>query len=175
MAERLAYAAALYAAALAGLVQADVRFESAPDHASPLAVRLSPEAAPLAETAREPALLPEQAASLEATLAHVVETERPHLDPDLSLGSLADQIGATDKTLSALFNEAMGTTYTAYVNGLRVEEARQRLADPAQAHYSVLAVGLDSGFASKSTFNRVFKETTGQTPSAYRAASGVAA
>jgi len=157
----------LYAAAFAGLVQADVHLSSTPE---PLAPEASSKTA---EAPREPAILPEQAASLQTSLAALVQTDRPHLDPDLSLGSLADQIGVTDKTLSVLFNEAMGTTYTAYVNGLRVEEARQRLTDPGQAHYSVLAVGLDSGFASKSTFNRVFKETTGQTPSAYRAASGV--
>ena len=46
-------------------------------------------------------------------------------------------------------------------------------ADPANADATVLEIALDSGFASKATFNRVFKETTGQTPSAYRAASGV--
>ena len=98
-----------------------------------------------------------------------MERERPYLDPDLSLGSLADALGVTDKALSALLNETVGTTYTAYVNGLRVGEARQRLRAPEHAHLSVLAVGLDAGFASKSTFNRVFKAATGQTPSAYRA------
>ncbi|OZC02329.1 helix-turn-helix domain-containing protein [Rubricoccus marinus] len=166
--ERLAYALTLYAAAFAGVVQADVRFESAPLAPPPA---LAQNAAPLAEPAREPSLVPDVAASHRDALLRLVETERPHLDPDLSLGSLATQIGVTDKTLSALFNETMDTTYTAYVNGLRVEEARQRLADPEQAHYSVLAIGLDAGFASKSTFNRVFKETTGHTPSAYRAAA----
>ena len=50
----------------------------------------------------------------------------------------------------------------------RVAEARARLADPAHAHLTVLGVGLDAGFASKSTFNRVVKEQTGETPSAYR-------
>lgn len=164
MIERAVYVLALVAGAMAGLVQAEVRIETTA--ASP------PEAPDGPLATREPTLLPEQAESLRGALARLIETERPHLDPDLSLASLAQQIGATDKTLSALLNETMGTTYTAYVNRLRVDEARQRLADPEHAHYSVLAIGLDAGFASKSTFNRVFKETTGQTPSAYRAASG---
>ncbi len=112
----------------------------------------------------EPALT----ASHAEALARLVATERPHLDPNLSLGSLADQLGVTEKVLSYLLNETLGTTYTDYVNGLRVAEARARLADPAHAHLTVLGVGLDAGFASKSTFNRVFKEQTGETPSAYR-------
>ena len=74
----------------------------------------------------------------------------------------------TDKVLSYLFNETLGTSYTEFVNGLRVDEAKARLADPANAPLTVLAVGLDAGFASKSTFNRVFKEATGETPSAFR-------
>lgn len=152
--ETLLYSALLYATALGGWVQAEVR--ATPD-------------------------TPERRIDLEAdaTAAHVaaleclVRDERPYLDPNLSLGSLADQVGITDKTLSAVFNGALKTTYTDYVNGLRVEDAKRRLADPERAHFTVLSLGLEAGFASKSTFNRVFKERTGQTPSAYRA--GVAA
>ena len=171
--ERAAYGAVLFAAVGAGLVQAGVRLEATeassdgavPARAEPLAPEAEPAAAPSPEAERQ----------ADALRRHV-EAERPFLDPDLSLGSLAAQIGLTDKALSALLNETMGTTYTAYVNGLRVREARQRLRAPEHAHLSVLAVGLDSGFASKSTFNRVFKEATGQTPSAYRASGeGVAA
>jgi AraC-like DNA-binding protein len=165
--ERLAYAASLYAVALAGLVQADVRFEPGPT------AGVGWDVEPLGPVApREASLPPEQAAVYLDALARVIASERPHLDPDLSLSTLADQVGISDKTLSALFNETMGTTYTAYVNGLRVEEAKRRLVDPAQAHLSVLAVGLDAGFPSKSTFNRVFKESAGQTPSAFRADHG---
>lgn len=149
----------LYAAVLAlmvavGLVQAGVL--STPGRAAPAPVADPPSA----ELARE------QAATL-AALDALVEAEHPHLDPDLTLGSLARQVGVTDKVLSGALNAARGG-YAELVNGLRVDEARRRLRDPAHAPLSVLAVGLDAGFASKSTFNRVFKERTGQTPSAYR-------
>ena len=149
------YAAVLALAVGVGLVQAGML---APPR---------PSAAPSVPTA-EPALPADTVATHADALAALVETEKPHLDPDLTLGSLADQLGVTDKTLSAVLN-ATGAGYADTVNGLRVDEARRRLRDPAYAHLSVLAVGLDSGFASKSTFNRVFKERTGQTPSAYRA------
>ena len=75
----------------------------------------------------------------------------------------------SEKVLSFVLNHGLGTSYGDYINERRVADAQRRLADPAYAHLSVLAVGLDAGFASKSTFNRVFKERAGETPSAYRA------
>ena len=96
-------------------------------------------------------------------------SEHVYRDPNLSLGGLADQLGVTEKVLSFVLNHGLGTSYGDYINERRVADAQRRLADPAYAHLSVLAVGLDAGFASKSTFNRVFKERAGETPSAYRA------
>ena len=105
-------------------------------------------------------------------LRRLVAEDRPYLDPGLTLPALADRLGVGDKELSYVLNEGLGTTYTDYVNGLRVEEAQRRLRDPAHAEAGVLEVGLASGFASKATFNRVFKRATGRTPSAFRAAHG---
>ena len=98
-----------------------------------------------------------------------VEAERPYLDPDLTLGALAAQVGLDERALSYVLNAGMGVTYADYVNGLRVAEAQRQLHDPDRADAPVLEVGLASGFASKATFNRAFKRATGQTPTAYRA------
>ena len=51
------------------------------------------------------------------------------------------------------------------MNTSRVQEARRKLADGRFAHYSLLGVAQESGFSSKSTFNRVFKKLLGQAPS----------
>ena len=51
------------------------------------------------------------------------------------------------------------------MNTSRVQEARCKLADGRFAHYSPVGVVLESGFSSKSTFNRVFKKLLGQAPS----------
>jgi AraC-like DNA-binding protein len=49
-----------------------------------------------------------------------------------------------------------------------VDDVRQRLARPESKNFNLLTLALDAGFASKSTFNQVFKKQTGQTPSTYR-------
>lgn len=110
-----------------------------------------------------------EALAAEATRVRAyVEAERPYRNPDLTLGLLADALGLSDKVLSYVLNEGLGTAYAPYVNGLRVADARRALLDPATAHRTVLSVGLDAGFSSKATFNRAFKAATGRTPSDVR-------
>lgn len=156
-AENVAYSALLYWMALGGFVQA-----------IPLLHRVvgaSADTPPRKERYNvQPPLLAEHVAALERLMAE----ERPYLDTDLTLATLAEQLGMTDKVLSYVLNEGLGVSYVDYVNGLRVEEAKRQLADPTTAHLTVLGIGLNAGFSSKATFNRVFKRSTGTTPSEYR-------
>ena len=155
--ENVVYSALLYWIAVGGFVQAvpglqyvagvDVSANSRKEHYNV-----------------NPTLLAEYSAAVEQLMA----SECPYLDADLTLGTLADQLGVTDKVLSYVLNEGLSVSYVDFVNGLRVEEAKRQLADPATAHLTVLAIGLNSGFSSKATFNRVFKQSTGTTPTEYR-------
>ena len=114
------------------------------------------------------ATLAQHAASLRA----MVEREQPHLDSELTQPDLASRIGLTDKELSYVLNEGLGTSYADYINGLRVAEAQRRLLDSDLEGATVLEIAMTSGFASKATFNRVFKKATGVTPTTYRAGAG---
>ena len=97
--------------------------------------------------------------------AHV-ETERPYLNPELTLADLADQVAMTPREVSELLNQSLGVHFFDYINGHRIAHAQKRLVEsPAQ---SVLEILLDSGFNSKSSFNTAFKKQVGMTPSAYR-------
>jgi AraC-like DNA-binding protein len=106
----------------------------------------------------------------EQRLADVVATRRCHLDPDLDLAGLAEQVGVSSHQLSQILNERLGVRFCDYVNGLRVMEAQNLLADPGNADLPVLEVATRAGFNSKATFNLVFKRSTGKTPSAWRSA-----
>jgi AraC-like DNA-binding protein len=67
----------------------------------------------------------------------------------------------------------VGQTFYDYVNGYRVREVQRRIANGDAERLTILSIALDAGFASKSTFNLVFKKHTGATPSGYRATAGV--
>jgi AraC-like DNA-binding protein len=49
-----------------------------------------------------------------------------------------------------------------------VQEVMLKLNDPKYTSFSLLGIALDSGFNSKSAFNRFFKKATGLTPSDYK-------
>ena len=55
-----------------------------------------------------------------------------------------------------------------FINSYRVESVKEMLLNKEFEHYTVLAIGLESGFNSKTSFNTVFKKMTGVTPSEYR-------
>jgi AraC-like DNA-binding protein len=61
----------------------------------------------------------------------------------------------------------MGKNFYNLVNDYRVEEVKRRLEDPQYKHLTILAIAYDSGFNAKSSFNTIFKEKTGSTPSEY--------
>jgi AraC-like DNA-binding protein len=107
--------------------------------------------------------------------AQIVEqfmlAERPHLDPRLSLDDLATALGIPGRDLSQLISSSTGGNFYQFINGYRVNEARQLLGDPAERRTSVEAIGLMSGFRSRSTFYDAFRRETGQTPAQYREAA----
>ena len=111
-----------------------------------------------------------EARQLEAALLTLMAREHAYRDPELTLPALAERLKSTPHKLSEVLNRDLSQTFYDFVNGYRVDEVRRRLADPDTKHLNILALGLDAGFASKSTFNQAFKKLTGQTPSSYRKA-----
>ena len=108
--------------------------------------------------------------ALEKKLIAAMDGEKAYLEPDLSIGRLAERIGAPEHQLRALINKSMGhRNFRSFLNGYRMEDAKRDLADPAKAGLPILTIAMDSGFASLASFNRAFKLTTGATPSDFRA------
>ncbi len=109
-----------------------------------------------------------EAASLKKKLLAAMDTGCPWRDSELTLADLAGQLSTTPHKLSEVLNAHLGQTFYDFVNGYRVRAVQQRLAAAGGKAPKLLVLALDAGFASKSTFNDVFKKHTGQTPSAYR-------
>ncbi len=103
------------------------------------------------------------------TLKEYMAAHKPFLNPDLTQASLAVDLGIPKDHLSQVVNGRLSLSFYDFVNGYRVREAQERLVDPNFRAYSILGIALDSGFSSKSSFNRIFKKHLGITPSQYLA------
>lgn len=109
-----------------------------------------------------------KAEELFALLKHHMDNEKPFLADDLSLAALAAQLQITPNQLSQIINQKAGCNFFNFINAYRVQVVKDKFSDKALSHYSILGIAYDSGFRSKSSFNKIFKETTGQTPQQYR-------
>jgi len=97
-----------------------------------------------------------------------METERPHLNPELTIQDLSKQMNITRHHLTELLNNDLGKNFFNFINEYRVEEVKKRLLNEKFAHLTIVAIAYDSGFNSKSTFNSIFKQQTQKTPSKWR-------
>lgn len=111
-------------------------------------------------------------AQMSATLFEELQTlmtdERPYLDAKLTLAQLAGQLAISTNYLSQIINQQTGSNFFDYINGHRVDAAKQILADPDKARLSVLTIAMDAGFNSKSAFYSAFKQHAHMTPSQFR-------
>jgi len=101
-----------------------------------------------------------------ARLRELMEEEKIYRQFDLKLDEVAAMLFITPHQLSEFVNDRMGMNFSTYVNHYRVEEAKSLLVD--QPEESTLAIGFQVGFGSKQSFNMIFKQQTGMTPSGYR-------
>jgi AraC-like DNA-binding protein len=92
---------------------------------------------------------------------------KSYLNPQLSLESLAKELDIGTSTLSKLVNEN-GIGFSEYINNTRVKEAQLILNNSDFNNYTIVAIGLECGFNSKSTFYSAFKKATGISPSEFR-------
>ena len=127
----------------------------------------------------EPAVLRRPPATVEADhglalarLNRLLEEERVCQREGLSLKGLADLAGLPEYRLRKLIHEQLGyRNFNALLHDYRIREACRQLSDPALRRTPILTIALSVGYASVNTFSRGFREITGATPSAWRAAA----
>jgi AraC-like DNA-binding protein len=108
---------------------------------------------------------------LSEKILYQLKDQRLYMQPSLKLSDLAESVQAPGYLVSQALNRQLDTTFYDLINSLRIEAATRMLRDDHFAHYSILGVATEVGFASKSVFNSLFKKTLGVTPSEYRSAS----
>lgn len=89
-------------------------------------------------------------------------------DSTLNREKVAEKLGISAGYVSQLINTITEGNFTNYINQYRIEAVKKMILDSKFENYSLLAIGLESGFTSKTTFYKAFKNSTGMTPNAYR-------
>lgn len=87
----------------------------------------------------------------------------------LTIAMLAAHLDTPEHRLRALINRRLGyRNFSAFLNTHRIAEAKMVLADRERVDLPVLTIAMDLGYNSLPTFNRAFRELTGQTPTDFR-------
>jgi len=102
------------------------------------------------------------------SLLQLFENRNLFLEPKLQLQEVADLLNITTHNLSQTINSTTGKPFYDFVNGYRVKHLQKLLADRSKKKFTILALGMDSGFNSKASLNRIFKEETGLSPKEYQ-------
>lgn len=88
-----------------------------------------------------------------------------HLDLDLSLNAVADQVSLNPAYLSRMFKSSTGWNYVDYVTSERMNKARELLVATDE---HIERIALSVGYYNPAYFTKKFKETFGMTPSELR-------
>lgn len=95
------------------------------------------------------------------------ENEKVYLKPDFSLNRLSRDLKIPKHNLSQLFNIHFEKSFHSFTAGYRIRHAIQ-LLNENQGRLTIESLAYSCGFNSKSSFNKYFKEFTGESPSEFQ-------
>lgn len=99
-------------------------------------------------------------------LDSLMAEKKLYMNNELTLAELGDELSLTPHQLSEILNGRLGLSFRQYINRFRVEAAEKLLSEKPEC--TILDIAFGCGFGSKSTFNSVFSQATGMTPSEWR-------
>jgi AraC-like DNA-binding protein len=97
-----------------------------------------------------------------------MEEDQLFLNAALTLQMVAQHTGLPPKTISAVLNQHLQKNFNEYVNGYRVNLFKEKLLQEDADQLTFTGIAYDCGFSSPATFQRVFKQLTGMSPSEFR-------
>jgi AraC-like DNA-binding protein len=107
---------------------------------------------------------------LAAGMIEMVRRTALYRDEECSLGKLSARMGLSAHQVSELLNDWMGTNFSTFINGFRVEAAKELLLSRPET--TMLAIAMEVGFGNKTSFNEAFKRAVRMTPSEFRGSGG---
>lgn len=101
-------------------------------------------------------------------LIHLMEDEKIFTKNKLTLGELAEMISISSHNLSEIINTKGGMNFFDFINKYRIEEVKKQIINPEKSNLTILAIAMEVGFNSKSSFNTLFKKYEKITPTEYK-------
>lgn len=100
-------------------------------------------------------------------LRTAMEQDLLYLNPELSVNGLAQHAGIAPKMVSAVLNQHLDKSFSSFVNEYRVEAFKKRIQQQELQHLTITGIAMECGFSSTATFQRIFKQLTGISPSGF--------
>jgi AraC-like DNA-binding protein len=101
-------------------------------------------------------------------LLKLMEIEKPYLDNCITLPKLGKLLLLNTYQTSYLINDCFNENFYTFINRYRVDECKRMLESKQHNHLSILGIGYEAGFNSKTAFNTTFKKITGLSPKEYK-------
>ncbi len=106
-------------------------------------------------------------------IGNYVGLEDVYTNPNLTLTDVASALRTNKNLISKVINQGFDMNFNDFINVQRVDAIISKIRDGELDSKTLLAIALESGFNSKSTFNRAFKKKTSHTPKNFIAKHGV--
>jgi AraC-like DNA-binding protein len=122
------------------------------------------------EDIKEPAA-PIDTTLLDSTIGKIMDgvaNQKLYLNQSLNVEQFSSKIGVPYRDVSFAINKAFGTNFFEFINSYRIEESKRYLSDEKYKDMTIMDILLESGFNSKSSFQRFFKRLTGMSPTEFR-------
>ncbi len=95
------------------------------------------------------------------------EQSKPYLNTKFSIDDIAEELNIPKHHVGYCFTNIIQTKFTTLRTDYRIAHAKRLLLSSQVDVMTMEGIGLESGFASKSSFFSVFKESTGLSPFDY--------
>jgi AraC-like DNA-binding protein len=140
-----------------------------PDDIDPKFVhRDSDEVIPGVSKYRKSGLSPERSLTLVKMVEEYMDTEKPYLESELTLFTLAEKMNIHPNHLSQIVNHHFKQNFFDFINEYRVSDVKKAIAISSHTNLTFLGIAMEFGFSSKASFNRAFKKSTGMTPTLFK-------
>lgn len=110
----------------------------------------------------------QEAAIISSKVTQLLENNQFYLQEDCNLINLSKALHLTSRQVSSAINMNLKKGFSTLINDFKVQHAVKLLTDEAWSHLPIVTIMYESGFRTKSSFNKEFSRRMQQSPSEFR-------